>query len=65
MFLLTKGILAKPMRESQLRVIHIFVSSEEFEAVYLSDIFVRSACHHYKVGHVTIFSKTENGGKWR
>lgn len=65
MFLLTKGILAKSMRESRLRAIHIFVSSEEFEAVYLSDIFVRSAWHYYKVGHVTVVSKTEKSGTWR
>ena len=43
------------MRESRLRALYIFViSSEEFEAGYLSDIFVHSTWHYNKVGHVII-----------
>jgi len=60
-FRLTKATL-KAMRESRLRALHIFVSSEEFEAGYLSDIFVRSTCHYNKVGHVIIgFQDKKNG----
>lgn len=55
MFRLTKATLTKAMRESRLRALHIFViSSEEFEAGYLSDIFVHSTWHYNKVGHVII-----------
>ena len=54
MFRLTKAILTKAMRESRLRALYIFVSSEEFEAGYLSDIFVHSTWHYNKVGHVII-----------
>ena len=56
------------MRESRLRALHIFVSSEEFEAGYLSDIFVHSNWHYNKVGHVTIGhqdkkKKVDHGGE--
>lgn len=54
MFRLTKATLTKAMRESRLRALHIFVSSEEFEAGYLSDIFVHSTWHYNKVGHVIL-----------
>ena len=59
---LIKATLTKAMRESRHRTLHIFNSSEEFEAGYLSDIFVRSTWHYNKVGHVILGLKTKKKG---
>lgn len=59
---LIKATLTKAMRESRHRTLPLFVSSEEFEAGYLSDIFVRSTWHCHKVGHVILGLETKKKG---